>query len=187
MPKGLEQGRRMVYVDPLMDCVPNPNWRWDRACHLFADDVRELHAFAKKIGLRRAWFQYKPGKLPHYDLNDKRRAAAIKAGAIHDAGHHIMGRHIKIWKPSKEGLRPDGWPLCPKCGEDEPACLPVDPLAGPPIGTGPEIMPGLLVDEPLIPVMYYLEIGLDCIACGWESSLPETKGKDHAKKSGGRQ
>ena len=36
---------------------------------------------ARKIGMKRAWFQAKPG-FPHYDLVPTRRAAAIRAGAI---------------------------------------------------------------------------------------------------------
>jgi hypothetical protein len=70
----------MVYVDPLMNCIPNSNWRWKRSCHLFADTVEELHEFAQRIGMRRAWFQDHK-KLPHYDLNESRRAAAVLNGA----------------------------------------------------------------------------------------------------------
>lgn len=53
------------------------------ACHMFTDslDVEELHAMAERIGMRRAWFQ-NDGDLPHYDLNPKRRAAAVAAGAL---------------------------------------------------------------------------------------------------------
>lgn len=43
-----------VYVDDLMACVPNPNWRWNQSCHLIADSLDELHAFAKSIGMKRA-------------------------------------------------------------------------------------------------------------------------------------
>jgi hypothetical protein len=47
-------------------------------CHLFADapDCAELHAFARKIGMRREWYQG-----DHYDLTPKKRAAAVRAGA----------------------------------------------------------------------------------------------------------
>jgi Protein of unknown function (DUF4031) len=51
--------------------------RW---CHLFSDEpdaqFPALHAFAARLGLRRAWFQG-----DHYDLTPGRRAAAIAAGA----------------------------------------------------------------------------------------------------------
>ncbi len=70
-----------VYVDPLGPCLPNRRWRWNSSCHLFADDVDELHAFAMGIGLKRSWFQDHP-RLPHYDLTPGVRARAVRAGAI---------------------------------------------------------------------------------------------------------
>lgn len=52
-------------------------------CHLLSDtSVDELHAFADRIGLRRAWFQT-PEKCPHYDVSLGKRAAAVAAGAVH--------------------------------------------------------------------------------------------------------
>lgn len=81
----------MVYVDPLIDWVPNDVWRWDHVSHMYADTADELHKLAKKIGLKREWCSDKtqPGSLLlHYDLNKGRRAAAIKHGAIEvDHGH----------------------------------------------------------------------------------------------------
>lgn len=71
----------MTYVDPLLACVPNKQWRWTHSCHLFADTLEELHAFARKIGLKRQWFQDHPS-LKHYDLTPKRREAAVKAGVV---------------------------------------------------------------------------------------------------------
>lgn len=69
-----------VYVDDmrLRARVGRINARWS---HLAADGVDELHAFAQKIGLKRAWFQDKPG-FPHYDVTDAKRQQAIRAGAI---------------------------------------------------------------------------------------------------------
>lgn len=64
--------------------------RWS---HLISDslDPTELHAFAAKLGMRRAWFQ--PGNTPgkkdgldragdHYDLTDRKRREAIRLGAV---------------------------------------------------------------------------------------------------------
>lgn len=67
----------MVYVDELQ----NWGWRHGPSCHLVTDGpLEELHAFAARLGLKRAWFQ--PGKRkPHYDLTAGRRAAAVRAGA----------------------------------------------------------------------------------------------------------
>lgn len=65
-----------VYVDALH----NYGWRLGPSCHLVADTLDELHAFAKRIGLRRAWFQ--SGRKPHYDLTASRRAVAVSLGAV---------------------------------------------------------------------------------------------------------
>jgi hypothetical protein len=71
-----------VYVD---------DWRqWARVgpietrwSHLTADDTEELHAFAERLGLRRAWFQDHPDPTRHhYDLTDPARERAIAAGAV---------------------------------------------------------------------------------------------------------
>jgi hypothetical protein len=52
------------------------------SCHLATDGpIEELHSFAKKIGLRREWFQ-EHRLAPHYDLTPRRRARALRAGAV---------------------------------------------------------------------------------------------------------
>lgn len=72
----------MVYVDAL---TVWPNAR--NACfkhgsaHLTADTLDELHAFAKRIGLKRAWFQ-DHRVAPHYDLSPFRHALALSLGAV---------------------------------------------------------------------------------------------------------
>lgn len=50
-------------------------------CHLMADTEQELHDFAKRLGLRREWFQPRE-RHPHYDLTLRRREVAIRLGAI---------------------------------------------------------------------------------------------------------
>lgn len=70
-----------VYVDSLVRTQRTSRWPFWSSCHLFADSVGELHAFARGLGLRRAWFQDDP-RLPHYDLNPRRREAAVQRGAI---------------------------------------------------------------------------------------------------------
>lgn len=48
--------------------------------HLVADTYDELHAFAKKMGLKREWFQQQ-SRWPHYDLTTKRALnRALKMG-----------------------------------------------------------------------------------------------------------
>lgn len=71
----------MVYVDDLIPCIPNRMWRWTKSCHLIADSLDELHAFAAGLGMRRGWFQGR-GRMPHYDLTSTLRQAAVAAGAI---------------------------------------------------------------------------------------------------------
>lgn len=50
------------------------------SCHMVADTLPELHAMAKKIGLRSTWFQ-DHDKHPHYDFSAKFRRLAVEAGA----------------------------------------------------------------------------------------------------------
>lgn len=67
-----------IYVDVLR----NWGWKLGASCHMITDGPNEeLHAFAAKIGLKRTWFQASISG-PHYDLTTKRRAAAVKLGAI---------------------------------------------------------------------------------------------------------
>lgn len=70
----------MIYVDEAT---------WSRAtsaaprvkyCHMVADTLEELHAFAKNIGVGRHWF-HRSSRLPHYDLSEVNRELAILNGA----------------------------------------------------------------------------------------------------------
>jgi hypothetical protein len=49
-----------------------------------ADTLAELHAMADQLGLKRSWFQSKPGKPwhDHYDLTRTKRTQAIRLGAV---------------------------------------------------------------------------------------------------------
>lgn len=74
-----------VYVD---DAFVGSDWgKWTGGGHMQADTLDELHAFAQSIGLRREWFQDRPGRpeRAHYDLTSGKRDAAILAGAIPEA------------------------------------------------------------------------------------------------------
>jgi hypothetical protein len=67
-----------VYVD---DAI-HP-WRGMKWCHLFSADLDELHEFAGRLGLKRAWFQQPPkASWPHYDTIAKRRGVALGMGAV---------------------------------------------------------------------------------------------------------
>ena len=71
-----EEDAMSVYVDPLTD----HGWRLGPSCHMFASSEEELHAFARRIGMRRAWYQEE--RVPHYDLTQRKRALAVQRGAI---------------------------------------------------------------------------------------------------------
>ncbi len=81
-----------VYVDPIMQHGGSASFRWTRSCHLYADTLDELHAFAGRIGLKRAWFQ--SGRFPHYDLNEGRHRAAIASKAI----QHDRRQAVDMWR-----------------------------------------------------------------------------------------
>lgn len=68
-----------VYVDALVPCARSSRWPFTRSAHLVADTLDELHAFASRLGLRRAWFQ--PKSSPHYDLTANKHALALRLGA----------------------------------------------------------------------------------------------------------
>lgn len=71
-----------VYVDDIVLFPTKISCFKKGSCHLTADTLEELHELAKKIGMKREWFQDHP-LAPHYDLNAVRRVKAIKAGAIY--------------------------------------------------------------------------------------------------------
>jgi hypothetical protein len=67
-------------------------------CHLFADqaDCPELHAFAARLRLYRAWFQG-----DHYDLVPPRRARALAFGAVPVDRHQA----VEIWRAQRASTR----------------------------------------------------------------------------------
>lgn len=65
-----------VYVDS-----EGIRWRGREWCHLVADTLEELHAFAVRLGLQRRWFQGQ-GRYPHYDVTMELRRKALRLGAI---------------------------------------------------------------------------------------------------------
>lgn len=71
----------MVYIDQLKPCIPTSIWPYDKACHLMADSLEELHEFAARLGLKRAYFQ-NHSRLPHYALTVGNHYKALKMGAV---------------------------------------------------------------------------------------------------------
>lgn len=83
-----------VYVD---DGFVEGDWgRWTGGGHMQADTLEELHAMAERLGLRRAWFQSRPGKPwhDHYDLTGTLRKQAIRLGAIAITWREASRRNI---------------------------------------------------------------------------------------------
>ncbi|MEU4755532.1 DUF4031 domain-containing protein, partial [Micromonospora tulbaghiae] len=73
-----------VYVDEITDYGDVARRRGLRStqwAHLTADTPEELHDFAARLGLKRAWFQNADNYRWHYDVTPSKRAAALRAGA----------------------------------------------------------------------------------------------------------
>jgi len=57
-------------------------------CHMTSDiGEEELHKFAARLGLMRAWFQG-----DHYDLTENRQKKALRLGAEEVAGEELFRR-----------------------------------------------------------------------------------------------
>lgn len=88
----------MVYVDDLKPQLPRTRQArrygtlW---CHMVADTLEELHDLAKKIGLKRAYFQGH-GRFPHYDLTPNKREQALKAGAGYMSARDWVRKHQEM-------------------------------------------------------------------------------------------
>jgi hypothetical protein len=84
-----------VYVDPLVETEPMPQWPYRSACHLTADSLAELHAFAAKLGLKRAWFQgqHVNPACWHSDLTTNKRRQAVRLGAV-EITHSQRAAHL---------------------------------------------------------------------------------------------
>jgi len=71
-----------------------------------ADTLAELHAMAVRLGLRREWFQSKPGRPwhDHYDLTESRRRQAIELGAIAVGRREAVQRNAR-WRDAFRAKR----------------------------------------------------------------------------------
>lgn len=78
-----------VYVDELLKHGGSASFQWEHSCHLYADSLDELHAFAAGLELKRQWFQDKAG-FPHYDLTVGKRSMAVKRGAQEKDRYHAV-------------------------------------------------------------------------------------------------
>lgn len=71
-----------VYVDSFDDSPISVPEKWQGGGHMQADTPEALHAMAARLGLKREWFQSKPGRpeQDHYDLTASKREQAIRLG-----------------------------------------------------------------------------------------------------------
>ena len=82
----LDDWRQAAHLGPVDD-------RWS---HLIADTEDELHDFAARMGMRKAWFQEKPGRPhhAHYDVPERARAEAVAQGAV-EITWRELGRKLR--------------------------------------------------------------------------------------------
>lgn len=86
---GESRGGRLILVDPLVKRAKSPlgpqSW-----CHMVSDtSIAELHEFAAKIGMKRAWFQG-----DHYDLVAVKRDQALLNGAVAVTPKQLVNRMV---------------------------------------------------------------------------------------------
>ena len=84
-----------ILVDDLTYYAEKPfgSFYW---CHMMSDDTTsagldDLHAFARKVGLPRRYFQDHPAH-PHYDLYPSKRELAIRYGAEPVSSEELIRR-----------------------------------------------------------------------------------------------
>jgi hypothetical protein len=76
-----------ILVDELRE-YPGVTLPFTTWCHMATDgELPELHAFADRLGLRRAWFQR-----DHYDLPPDGRAVAVALGGEEVATAALLSR-----------------------------------------------------------------------------------------------
>jgi hypothetical protein len=76
-----------LYSETAARGLPGRSW-----CHLVSTvGEDELHAFAVRLGMRQGWAQLRPqASQAHYDLIPKRRAVAVKLGAVEVASRQLV-------------------------------------------------------------------------------------------------
>lgn len=96
-----------VYVDDafLEATVPHRGrMLTSRWCHMTADTRAELDAMAARIGLRPEWIQMPSTWKEHYDLTERRRAAAVREGALEvNAREHVRWLNARRDAPQQPG------------------------------------------------------------------------------------
>lgn len=74
-------------------------------CHMSADSLEELIAFAKGIGLPKKYLQDHNTRFkPHFDLAASKRVEAIRMGAEEVTAREFIGRSLSQEDAAKLGL-----------------------------------------------------------------------------------
>ena len=83
----------MILVDALR--VYSTQLKHKTWCHMVSDtSEEELHTFAARLGLKRAWFQRRPqASVAHYDLTPPRRTLAVQLGAVEVSSRELVQRN----------------------------------------------------------------------------------------------
>lgn len=110
-----------VYVDEVRDWTIIARARGLRHthwCHLTADTEAELHTFAARLGLKRAWFQKKSDRdyRWHYDIVPSKRAQAVRLGA-REVDRRFVGQLMIRRREAREGVE-HGASVGPHCGNN---------------------------------------------------------------------
>ncbi len=79
----------MIFIDAPQDYPGHQGW-----CHLWGENIGDLHSFAARLGLRREWFQDR-ASFPHYDLSPQMRLRAIERGACVTSLRHFLKMRAK--------------------------------------------------------------------------------------------
>ena len=80
----------MILVDGIQEHEA-PGLRYKRWSHMVSTvDEADLHAFAARLGLKRAWAQLRPAvSAAHYDIVPTKRVLAIRLGARAVTGREL--------------------------------------------------------------------------------------------------
>ena len=158
-----------ILVDELRE-YPDVRLPFTTWCHMTTDgDFEELHAFAARLGLRRAWFQR-----DHYDLPPHGRAAAVALGAEEVGTGELL---LRMAGPRGERARRRA--LAPSSGVvwldgRGPAVLrfPAGALVviGGPPGAGKSTFAARVVDGARVPVLDPDDVRA-ARGLGWEEAL----------------
>ena len=143
-----------ILVDELRE-YPDAGLPFTSWCHMATDgDLAELHAFAARLGLRRAWFQR-----DHYDLPPHGRAAAVALGAVEVSAGELLLRMAgpRGDRARRRVLAPAEGAVAWLDGAAGPAVLryPAGALVviGGPPGAGKSTLAARVIDPERVPVL----------------------------------